>query len=121
MSKFRISKKLSMALAAMGINAAAYWTEVQYLYSFVTPEHINAFVGLSRDFHWVTASIIMAYLGVQGVLDWKHNSSTAIAQAASFISEKVDKKEVIEQTITYKNAKEEDYTLEDPVVPKEEA
>ncbi len=110
-----------MAITAMGINAAAYWTEVQYLYSFVTPEHINAFIGLSRDFHWVTALIISAYLGVQGVLDWRHNSSTAISQAASFVSEKIDKKEVVEQTITYKNAKEEDYSLEEPVVPKEEA
>jgi DNA segregation ATPase FtsK/SpoIIIE-like protein len=99
MSKFKISKKLSMALAAMGINAAAYWTEVQYLYSFVTPEHINAFIGLSRDFHWVTASIIMAYLGVQGALDWRHNSSTAISQAANFVSEKIDKKEVIDETV----------------------
>jgi hypothetical protein len=121
MNKFKVSKKLSMVLVAMAINAMAYYTEVQYLYSFVTPEHINAFIGLSRDFHWVTASILLAYLGVQGTLDWRHNSSTAISQAANFVSEKIDKKEVVEQTITYKNAKEEDYSLEEPVAPKEEA
>jgi len=88
-----------MALAAMGINAAAYWTEVQYLYSFVTPEHINAFIGLSRDFHWVTALIISTYLGVQGVLDWKHNTASTLAQTANFVSEKIDKKEVIDETV----------------------
>lgn len=88
-----------MALAAMGINAAAYWTEVQYLYSFISPEQINAFIGLSRDFHWVTALIISTYLGVQGALDWKHNTSSALSQATNFVSEKLDKKEVIDETI----------------------
>lgn len=88
-----------MALVAMGINAAAYWTEVQYLYSFVTPEHINAFTGLSRDFHWVTALIISTYLGVQGVLDWKNTTSSTISQVSSFVSEKIDKKEVVDETV----------------------
>lgn len=94
-----MSKKLWMALAAMGINIGAYWMEIQHLYAFVTPEQITAFTNLSRDFHWVTALIIATYLGVQGVLDWKHNTASTVAQAASFVSEKIDKKEVIDETI----------------------
>lgn len=99
MSKGRISKKLWMALAAMGINIGAYWMEIQHLYAFVMPEQITAFVSLSRDFHWVTALIIATYLGVQGVLDWKHNTSSAVGQVASFVSEKVDSKKVVDETI----------------------
>ena len=99
MSKSRVSKKLWMALAAMGINVGAYWMEIQHLYAFVMPEQITAFTNLSRDFHWVTALIIATYLGVQGVLDWKHNTSSTVAQVANFVSEKVDKKEVIDETI----------------------
>lgn len=81
-----------MTLLALGVNWAAYWGEVKYLYSFITPEHINAFVGITQNFHWTTTAILMAYLGVQGAVDWRHGTTNAISSVANFVREEINEK-----------------------------
>lgn len=84
------SRKLWMTLLAIILNSTAYWMEVRYLYTFISPEHITAFVGITRDFHFTTTAVLLAYLGVQGVVDWKHGTTSAVSSAASFIKEKIE-------------------------------
>lgn len=96
-----LSRKLVMTLIAIGINWAAYWTEVKYLYSFLIPEQIVAFSAMTRDFHWTLTASLLAYLGVQGALSWKHGTETALTQAVSHLGEKSEKKEEVTQNINY--------------------
>ena len=86
------SRKLWMTVAAFTLNWIAYWQEIRYLHSFVMPEQIAAFSGITRDFHWVVAAGLMAYLGVTGAIEWKHGTTSIISQAASLVSQKTETK-----------------------------
>lgn len=83
-------RKLWMTVIALISNSAAYWLELQYLYTFISPEHVTAFSAITRDFHWTMTAILLAYLGVQGAVDWKHGTTTAVSQAASYVKEKIE-------------------------------
>lgn len=93
-SLFRLwmSRKLWMTSFGLGMLYFAYWREVNYLYSFQTPEHITAFTSITRDFMFAFTTAVLAYLGVSGVTEWKHGTTSVINQAASFVKEQKDQK-----------------------------
>ncbi len=84
---FLLSKKLWMTLFAIVVLWAAYWKEIDYLYSFTDPNQITAFVSLTRDFMIAFTAVVLAFCGIEGVVSWKHGTESVVNQAASFVRE----------------------------------
>lgn len=92
---FLLSKKLWMTIFGLSVLWLAYWKQVDYLYSFTQPEQITAFVGITRDFMVAFTAAVMGFLGIEGIVSWKHGTESVVNQAASHISEKITKTENI--------------------------
>ncbi len=85
---FILSKKLWMTVFSIILLYVIYWRQVNYLYSFTDPNQLNVFSGITRDFMVAITGCIMAYLGVQGFVEWRHGTSTLLNQATSFVQKK---------------------------------
>jgi len=89
---FLLSKKLWMTVFGIVVMWIAYWKAVDYLFSFTLDSQITAFSGITRDFMFSLATIIFAFLGIEGVVNWKHGTETIVNQASSFIKEQKESK-----------------------------
>lgn len=93
---FLLSRKLWATLLSLGLLWFMYWKQIDYLYSFATYEEtmasvlIPAFITLTRDVMVCFTAIIGAYLGIQGLVQWKHGTESVVSQATEFVKEKRD-------------------------------
>ncbi len=91
---FLLSRKLWSTIFALSLLWLMFWKQIDYLFSFGTypPEMasilIPAFTGLVRDVMVCFTAIIGAYLGIQGLVQWKHGTESVVSQATQFIKEK---------------------------------
>ncbi len=100
-TSFLCSKKLWMTVFGLLVLWFAYWKEINYLYSFTDPNQILAFTAVTRDFMFAFTAAVLAFLGVEGAVSWKHGTESVLNQAASFIQEKSDKTETINNNTNY--------------------
>ena len=98
------SKKFAMTMVAVGIIAFMYFSSLVFLFFFPSDPHISAIVSMYKDMIVAIAAIVATLVGVQGIVDWKYDSSSS----SSNLSETY--KENSNQTLT-SNAKEDDYEL----------
>ena len=90
------SRKLWMTFIGVGVILMTYWQQVNYLYSFTDPAQITAFSQMTQNAMIAITAMVSAYLGINGLIQWKHNTSAE--QILNSISEA--KKEDITQTTT---------------------
>jgi hypothetical protein len=96
------SKKFAMTMIAIAIIAFMYFSSVFILFLFPNDPHVSALVSMYKDMIVAVASIAATLVGIQGLVDWKHNSSSSSSNISQTIKEEI-------KTNT-NNAKEEDYT-----------
>jgi hypothetical protein len=108
-----------MTLFGLAALWLVYWKQVDYLYSFIgqAPEIVAAYVSITRDFMLAFTAAVLAYLGVNGVVAWKHNTDSVLSQVAQGITEK---RESIERTITDAAARYRDDPSYAPIAPDKE-
>lgn len=99
------SKKFAMTMVAIGVVAFMYFASVLLLFIFPADPHVSALVSMYKDMIVAIAAIAGTLVGIQGLVDWKHNS----ASSAELSSESV-KQEIYEKKTN--NAKEEDYEVD---------
>lgn len=93
---FLLSRKLWATLLSLGLLWLMYWKQIDYLFVFsayqadIVAVLVPAFTGLTRDVMVCFTAIIGAYLGIQGLVQWKHGTESVISQATEFIKEKRD-------------------------------
>jgi hypothetical protein len=97
------SKKFAMTMVAVAIIGFMYFSSLIFLFFFPSDPHISAIVSMYKDMIVAVASIVATLVGVQGLVDWKYDSSST----SSNLSE--TRNENINETLTT-NAKEDDYT-----------
>lgn len=98
------SKKFAMTMVAISIIAFMYFISVLFLFLFEADPHISALVSMYKDMMVGIASIAASLVGIQGLVDWKHSSTSS----SSNISETI-KEEYKEEYLS--GPKEDDYTL----------
>jgi hypothetical protein len=98
------SKKFAMTMVAISIIAFMYFASVGILFLFKGEPHVTALVNMYKDMIISVASIAATLVGIQGLVDWKHNSSSSAEISSEYIKE-----EIIENLTN--NAKEEDYEI----------
>lgn len=98
------SKKFAMTMVAISIIAFMYFASVAILFLFKGEPHVTALVNMYKDMIISVASIAATLVGIQGLVDWKHNSSSSAEISSEYIKE-----EIIENLTN--NAKEEDYEI----------
>lgn len=118
---FMLSRKLWMTIFGLFVLWLTFWKQIDYLFSFGTYEPemagllIPAYTGLARDFMVAVTAIIGSYLGIQGLVQWRHGTESVVNQ----ISETINKKEDInikEEKYIFYNSKEEDYYIGEPLL-----
>lgn len=94
------SRKFLMTLFGLAALWLVYWKQVDYLYSFIgqSPQIVAAYVSITRDFMLAFTAAVLAYLGVNGVVAWKHNTESVLSQVAQGITEKREEHIVTEHT-----------------------
>lgn len=100
------SRKFLMTVFGLCSLWLVYWKQVDYLYSFsgMEPHIVAAYVSITRDFMVAFTAAVLAYLGVNGIVSWKHNTESALSQVAENIkSEHTEKREDV-QRIIHENA-----------------
>lgn len=122
---FLLSRKLWATLLSLVLLWLMYWKQIDYLFAFALYETdkasvlIPAFTGLTRDVMVCFTAIIGAYLGIQGLVQWKHGTESVINQ----ISENINKTETIsikEEKYIFYNSKEEDYHIGEPLIDEDD-
>jgi len=97
------SKKFAMTMVAVGIIAFMYFSSLVFLFFFPSDPHISAIVSMYKDMIVAIASIVATLVGVQGIVDWKYDSSSASSNLSETYNENSN------QTLT-SNTKEDDYS-----------
>lgn len=97
------SKKFAMTMVAIFVIAFMYFSSLACLFLFKADPHVSALVSMYKDMIVAIATIAGTLVGIQGMVDWKHNSSTTVDLKSETIKE-----EIIEKLTN--NAKEDDYT-----------
>jgi hypothetical protein len=92
------SKKFSMTIIAIFIIAVMYFSSVFLLFLLPNDPHVSALVSMYKDMIVAVAAIAGTLVGIQGIVDWKYNSSTDIDLKSETTKEKLTN-----------NAKEDDY------------
>jgi len=85
-----LSRKFVMTVFGLLTLWLVYWQQVDYLYSFIgqPPEIVAAYVSITRDFMLAFTAAVLGYLGVNGVVSWRHNTESVLSQVASTHTEK---------------------------------
>jgi len=99
------SKKFAMTMVAIGVVAFMYFASVLLLFVFPADPHVSALVSMYKDMIVAIAAIAGTLVGIQGLVDWKHNS----VSSAELSSESI-KQEICEKKTN--NAKEENYEID---------
>lgn len=97
------SKKFAMTMVAVGVIAFMYFSSLIFLFFFPSDPHISAIVSMYKDMIVAVASIVATLVGVQGLVDWKYDSSSSASNVSETYNENTNK-------ILTTNAKEDDYT-----------
>jgi hypothetical protein len=97
------SKKFAMTMVAVGIIAFMYFSSLVFLFFFPADPHVSEIVSMYKDMIVAIASIVATLVGVQGIVDWKYDSSSTSSNLSETYNENSN------QTLT-SNTKEDDYT-----------
>jgi hypothetical protein len=99
------SSKFAMTLIAVSIVGFMYFASVLCLFLFPGDPHVSALVAMYKDMIVAVAAIVSTLVGVEGLVQWRHNSSSSASVESSYVKD--------EQTITeyMSGPKEDDYTL----------
>lgn len=106
------SRKFAMTMIAVAVIAFMYFTSVLLLFLLPGDPHVTALVNMYKDMIVAVASIVATLVGIQGLVDWKHNSSTK----ADSVSQYSKEEKFIEEYLS--GPKEDDYTLDIELSPK---
>jgi len=82
-----------------------YFTSVLFLFFLPGDPFVSALVNMYKDMIVAVASIVATLVGIQGLVDWKHNTDSKVSSSSQFIKE-----EILEEYLS--GPKEDDYTLE---------
>lgn len=100
------SKKFSMTLIAVAIIAFMYFASIFMLFLFPNDPHVSALVSMYKDMIVAIAAIVASLVGIQGLVDWKHNSGGYVeSQNVNSVENRY-----IEEYLT--GPKENDYTVD---------
>ena len=97
------SKKFAMTMVAVGIIAFMYFSSLIFLFFFPSDPHVSAIVSMYKDMIVAVASIVATLVGIQGLVDWRYDSSSALSNLSETHNENINE-------ILTSNAKEDDYT-----------
>lgn len=100
------SRKFAMTMVAVSIIAFMYFASVMLLFLLPGDPHIAALVSMYKDMIVAVASIVATLVGIQGLVDWKHNSDTKVESRSETITENQYTEEYLS------GPKEDDYQLE---------
>lgn len=100
------SRKFAMTMIAVSIIAFMYFASVLLLFMLPGDPQVAALVSMYKDMIVAVASIVATLVGIQGLVDWKHNSNTTAAN----VSETVTQNQYVEEYLS--GPKEDDYQLE---------
>jgi len=125
------SRKLWMTLLSLALCSLTFWWQADYLYSFAeygrsmdglyepgTSQTLTtAFTSMVKDYMVLFGAIILAYLGVNGVIQWRHGteSVTQLASAAQTIFQKTEVDERIVQEFAQRYKDDPSYVQPDKV------
>lgn len=100
------SSKFAMTMIAVTVVGFMYFASIVFLFFFPSEPHVSALVAMYKDMIVAVAAIVSTLVGVEGLVQWKHNSSSSASVESSYIKE--------EQIITeyLSGPKEDDYTLD---------
>ena len=106
-------QRFTLSLIGIGILVGKWQWGVWHLYSLPL-ESYSSFTSITTNNDYVIGAIVIFMVTGKLIYDWKNISISNIGTQAEIISEKIqeDRTENINQTITYNNTKEEDYTLD---------
>jgi hypothetical protein len=90
------SKKFAMTMVAVAIIAFMYFASVLFLFLLPGDPFVSALVNMYKDMIVAVASIVATLVGIQGLVDWKHDSDSKVSLSSEYIKEEVDQK-IIEQ------------------------
>ena len=91
------SRKLWMTLFVVWTLSAAYWGEMQLIYTFADPAQLQTFQAISTQFNWALVTVLLSYLGIHGLTSWHHATSSVLSSVVSASTEKK------EETVTRLN------------------
>jgi hypothetical protein len=97
------SRKFAMTMIAVSVIAFMYFASVMLLFLLPGDPHVTALVSMYKDMIVAVASIVATLVGIQGLVDWRHNSDSQTSLSST--TEFVKKEEYLS------GPKEEDYTL----------
>jgi hypothetical protein len=97
------SKKFAMTMVAVGIIAFMYFSSLVFLFFFPSDPHVSAIVSMYKDMIVAIASIVATLVGIQGIVDWKYDSSSVSSNLSETYNENSNQ-------ILTSNTKEDDYT-----------
>jgi hypothetical protein len=100
------SRKFAMTMVAVSIIAFMYFASVLLLFLLPSDPQVSALVNMYKDMIIAVASIVATLVGIQGLVDWRHNSDSR----ASIISESFTENKEIKEYLS--GPKEDDYTLD---------
>lgn len=100
------SRKFAMTMIAVAIIAFMYFASLMLLFAFSGEPHVTALVSMYKDMIVAIASIVATLVGIQGLVDWRHNSDSQ-SQITSNYNEQ---KEFVEEYLS--GPKEDDYKLD---------
>ena len=105
--------RFTLSLIGICILVGKWQWGVWHLYSLPL-ESYSSFTSITTNNDYVIGAIVIFMVTGKLIYDWKNTSISNIVTQAEIISEKIqeDRTENINQTITYNNTKEEDYTLD---------
>jgi hypothetical protein len=106
------SRKFAMTMVAVAIIAFMYFASVVLLFMLPGDPHVGALVNMYKDMIVAIASIAATLVGIQGLVDWKHNSDAQV----SLTSQSVNEKRYVEEYLS--GPKEDDYKLDIELVSK---
>ena len=87
------SRKLWMTVFALWINWSVYWAIVYYIPTFLSPEQLSAFTSITTQFYWTNTTMLLAYLGINGITTWAQNTASSVQQVAQSVLSKSEHKE----------------------------
>ena len=100
------SRKLWMTVFALWINWSVYWAIVYYIPTFLKPEQLSAFVSITTQFYWTNTTMLLAYLGINGITTWSQNTASSVQQIAQNIASKSESKHtevIVDESAKNKN------------------
>lgn len=100
------SRKFAMTMVAVSIIAFMYFASVLLLFLLPGDPQVTALVNMYKDMIVAVASIVATLVGIQGLVDWKHNSDTKTTNT----NETITQNQYTEEYLS--GPKEDDYQLE---------